>query len=478
MINLFQQLKKSTQQIATFALLMLLVASLQLSVAATPKIEEWKTAEGAKVLYMHAPEIPMMDLIVALDAGSFREGKEYGLALLTANMMARDNKQFDEESLMTTLENMGTSISAGAGTNHTFLSYRSLTDEKVKEDSLAIFYDIITSPRFEPSIFERERAQIIDAQKARLDNPNAIASELYYATLYPGQYLGVTSEMLQESLSKITLEQLKAFREQYYNAQNAKIIFVGALEKAEVEAIAAKISSLLGEGDPLPKIAEPAKSARGEVVEKFFPSPQTRIMIGHPSITREHEDYFPLLLGNHLFGGSGLTSQLMIEIREKRGLTYGIYSGFSPSFLPGPFTISLSTKNESVDEAIRESRKLLEQFIENGPNEEQLQLAKNNLVGSMVLDLDSNSKLAGALLTIATYDLPLDYYERYPEKIRAITAKEIQAAFKRAIDLEALTTIIVGGAVEEKEQATGEEDSLKVKENKEPPQAPAEPKAA
>lgn len=439
-------------------IIMGLLALTSVSFAATPKIEKWHTEEGATVLYLHAPEIPMMDLIIALDAGAFREGEQHGLAQLTANMMMRTTETLDEETLMSTLENLGTSISAGAGTNHTFINYRSLTDKELREASLNLLYEMLEHPSFESTIFERERAQIIDAQKARLDNQNAIASELYYSTLYPGQYLGVTSEMFQRSLATLTLPELENFRDTFYNAHNAHIIFVGALPREEVEAITTKISNILGKGEALPAIEEAALPAPGTLVTQYFNSPQTRILMGHPSITRDNEDYLPLMLGNHVLGGSGLTSQLMMEIREKRGLTYGIYSGFSPSFLPGPFTISLSTKNESVEDAIKATRALLATFIEEGPDAESLQRAKNNLVGSMVLDLDSNAKLAGALLHIATYNLPLDYYDTYPENIKAISAKTIQEAFARHIDLDAITTILVGGAVEMEDSALLEEE--------------------
>ena len=167
--------------------------------------------------------------------------------------------------------------------------------------------------------------------------------------------------------------------------------------------------------------------------------------MGHVSIDRFSPDFFPLILGNHVLGGSGLTSLLMMDIREKQGLTYGISSSFAPSYLHGPFTIGLSTKNESVDHAIAATIQETKEFIKNGPNDTDLDRAKNNLIGSSILSLSSNSGLAGALLMIAQYDLPLNYYDTYPEKIRSITKDDIQKAFEKHVHPDDFVTVILGG---------------------------------
>ncbi len=428
-------------------LLILLCSLFSFSFSTTMKerINEWKTEEGARVLFINAPEIPMVDIIVGMDAGSIREGTKYGLSSLTANMMTLGTQDKDETEFSEALENLGSSISARASTGSTLFSLRSITDKAVLEPTLALFSEMIQSPRFDESIFNRERTQIIDAQKAKLDSPSAIANETFYTTLYPNSPKGVTTDEMKASLLKLTIEDLKAFRDSHYNATDANIIIVGDLSLEEAKKISNQISHLLGKGPSYPKYIDSVESVSPSKQSVFFPSPQSQILIGHDSIDRNNEDFLTLTLGNHVLGGSGLTSLLMMDIREKQGLTYGISSGFNAGLLHGPFIIGLATKNESVEKAIQAAIKGVEDFIQNGPTDEDLARAKNNLVGSAILSLSSNSSLANALYNIAQFDLPLDYYDTYPDKIKAISKEEIQKAFKKHVHPENFTTVIVGG---------------------------------
>lgn len=421
------------------------ISSIVMAADMKSRIQEWTTDEGARVLFIEAPEIPMVDFIISMDAGSFREGEKHGLANMTSQMMTLGTKDKDENEFSEALENLGSSISVSSGVSSTAIKIRSLTDDTVLNSTLSLWREMVQEPRFDAEIFDRERTQAIDAQKARLDSPDAIASETYNTLLYPNEIQGVTSAMLQASLKTMDIAELKQFRKNYYHATGANIIIVGALNREAAEKISIGISEVLGKGKTLPKISEKAELVPAQTVRKSFNSPQSRIIMGHVSIDRFSPDYWPLILGNHVLGGSGLTSLLMMDIREKQGLTYGIYSYFAPSFLHGPFTIGLSTKNESVDHAIKATIQGTKDFIKNGPDDEDLERAKNNLIGSSILGISSNSGLAGALLTIAQYDLPLDYYDTYPETIRAITKEEIQKAFQKHVHPDDFVTVIVGG---------------------------------
>ncbi|UNM96458.1 insulinase family protein [Ignatzschineria rhizosphaerae] len=412
------------------------------------QVETWKTKEGASVYFLQAPEIPIMDMIVSLDAGSLREGNQYGLASMTANMMTKGTSRLNEEDFLTKLDDLQSSINAGSSLTSTNFSLRSLTKETSLKPSLELFYEVLMEANFNEKVFERERAQAIDGQKAILDNPGQIANELYYETLYPNTVVGATSKMLEQSLKSLTMSDLEKFRTQFYHANNAKIVFVGDISKEDAEKIATHISGLLGQGEVAPLNIDIKSVTTNKTVEQAFNSPQTQVIMGQPAIDRFNKDYLPLIVGNHLLGGSGLTSILMTNIREKDGLTYGIYSYFAAGMYEGPFTVSFSTKNESVEEAIEKSKAVITKFIAEGPEEDALQRAKNNFLGALVLDLNSNAKLANAILGLANYNLPLDYYETLPEKVKAITPAEIQSAFKRHVNPKEMATVIVGGYVE------------------------------
>jgi zinc protease len=163
-------------------------------------------------------------------------------------------------------------------------------------------------------------------------------------------------------------------------------------------------------------------------------------------MTRDDPDYFPLLVGNYILGGGGLVSRLSTEVREKRGLSYSVYSYFLPMRLPGPFMLGLQTKNTQREEATRLMRKVLEEFVATGPTEQELVAAKKHLTGGFPLRLDSNRKIADNLAVIAFYGLPLTWLDDYIKRVDAVTGAQIRDAFARRVHPDKLAAVVVGGA--------------------------------
>ncbi|CAG1002268.1 partial zinc protease, partial [Gammaproteobacteria bacterium] len=185
--------------------------------------------------------------------------------------------------------------------------------------------------------------------------------------------------------------------------------------------------------------------------KKFFPSAQTHVYSGVPGMKVGDPDYFPLYVGNHVLGGSGLVSRISEEVREKRGLSYSATSYFYPFRVQGPFLMGLQTKNNTADEAVSVMQKTLRDFITAGPTPKELQSSKQNITGGFPMRLDSNAKLADQVASIAFYGLPLDYLDTFIGKVEAVTAQDIQQAFKARIDPDKLQTVLVGaGAKNEK----------------------------
>jgi zinc protease len=174
------------------------------------------------------------------------------------------------------------------------------------------------------------------------------------------------------------------------------------------------------------------------------PASQSHILIGQPAIARGDPDFFPLLVGNYVLGGGGFVSRLYDEVREKRGLAYSVYSYFSPKLQPGPFTIGLQTQKEQTDVALGVVRDTLGKFLEEGPTEEELNAAKANLVGGFALRIDSNAKIVDNLAVIGFYGLPLDYLDRWTERVEAVTLAQVRDAFARVLDARRMATVVVG----------------------------------
>jgi zinc protease len=175
------------------------------------------------------------------------------------------------------------------------------------------------------------------------------------------------------------------------------------------------------------------------------PAAQAHLLLGLPAIKRGDPDFFPLLLGNYTLGGGGFVSRLMKEVRDKRGFAYSVNSYFLPMAQPGPFQIGLQTKKAQANDALKVAREVLDGFLAEGPSESELQAAKQNLIGSFPLRLDSNKKILDNLSVIGFYGLPLDYLDRYAENIEKVSAADIKAAFSRHVKPEHVVTVIVAG---------------------------------
>ena len=164
-----------------------------------------------------------------------------------------------------------------------------------------------------------------------------------------------------------------------------------------------------------------------------------------PALKRGDPDFFPLVVGNYTLGGGGFVSRLMKEVRDKRGLAYSVSSYFMPLAYLGPFQLGMQTKKAQAKEALTVSRQVLAEFLANGPTDTELQAAKQNLIGSFPLRLDSNRKLLDNVALIGFYRLPLDYLDTYQANIEKVTLDEIKAAFSRRLPTAHLVTVVVAG---------------------------------
>jgi len=152
------------------------------------------------------------------------------------------------------------------------------------------------------------------------------------------------------------------------------------------------------------------------------------------------------LVGNYILGGGGFVSRLTNEVREKRGLSYSVYSYFSPGLHAGAFTIGLQTRPDQADQALQVSREVLTRFVADGPTETELQAAKDNLIGGFALRLDSNRKLLDNVANIAWNALPLDYLDHWTQHVQQITVADIKAAFQRKLQPGKMVTVVLGGS--------------------------------
>ena len=420
--------------------------------AAIP-IQHWTLANGAKIYLAATDALPIVDVQVDFDAGSRRDpAAQAGLAGVSASMVEKGVRAsggeaaLDENALGEAWADLGANFDAGAGSERTSFSLRSLADPALLGKAVALAAREIGEPSFPADIWERERQQINAAIKEANTKPATIAGRTFAKLVYGSQPLG--QETTEATLAAIDVAAMRQRYDRLIQPCRAKLSIVGAVTRAQADAIATQLLSRLPATtacEPLPAVPEVAALAAPVEENVPFDSAQAHVVVGQPGYVRRDPDHFAMTLGNYILGGGGFVSRLMNEVREKRGLAYSVYSGFSPGLQAGAFRVAFQTRPDQAAAAVKVSREVLAKFVAEGPTQAELKAAKDNLIGGFPLLLDSNAKLLGNVANIAWNDLPLDYLDTWTARMNAVTAADIKAAFARKLQPERMVTVVVGG---------------------------------
>jgi zinc protease len=329
-----------------------------------------------------------------------------------------------------------------------WLSLRSLTEKKLLDKALETMRVILSKPVFNEADFIREKNRTLAGLKHREESPGAIAGIEFYKALYKEHPYGHHMSGVIETVTGFSAEDIRSFYEQYYVASNAMVVIVGDIKKQQAMMMAESLVADLALGTKTTNLPQVDELKKGGNKHIEFPSTQTHVVSGLIGMHRKDEDYFSLYVGNHILGGSGLVSLLFGEVREKRGLAYSAYSYFSPFSRKGPFSMGLQTRNDQTTQAVDVMQKTLKDFVGKGISDEQLIAAKKNITGGFAMRFESNNKLTSYVAMIGFYQLPLDYLDKFQQKVDAVTVASIKDAFKRRVRPELIHTITVGASEE------------------------------
>jgi len=423
-------------------------------------IQHWTQPSGAQVWLVDSPGIPMVDVQLAFDAGSRRDpAAQAGLASAVAMMASKGVRASgnapaqDENALGEAWADLGASFGAGADDDGFSYSLRSLTDPALLGKAAQLAARQIAEPSWPEDIWQRESARWSAAIREADTRPGTVAAKAFSSAVYGGHPYGQQSAVA--TLEHIDVSAMQAFHRNLINACSARVSIVGALDRAQADQLVQRLLAPLQARDAAIRPAGtacPQQAALAEVpalaearnLDIPFASAQAHVLIGQPGITRRNPDFLAVMVGNHILGGGGFTSRLMEQVREKRGLSYSVYSSFSPGLHAGAFVIGLQTRSDQAPEAIKVSQQVLADFVAQGPTEAELREAKDNLIGGFALRIDSNRKLLGNVANIAWNGLPLDYLEHWTERVEALTADEVRAAMARMLQPERMVTLAVG----------------------------------
>jgi zinc protease len=429
---------------ARFIAALLLLAASATAIAG-PKIEHWTLANGARVYFVPARELPMVQLRAVFDGAAQRDpAARHGLAHLTGLMLREGTGTLTADDVARRFEGLGAEFSAGVDREMATVSLRSLTDPALFEPAVDLFTRLLAAPSFPEPSLARERARLRVALQKDRQTPGAVIQKAFFRALY-GDHPYAREPIGDEAgLNAIRREDLVAHHRRYYTGRNALLVIVGNLSGREARRTAARVLGGLPAGEPAPPpapVSEPAP--REELVR--FPATQSHIRLGQPGLARHDPDYFPLTVGNYVLGGGGLVSRLSVAVREQRGLSYSVYSYFHPMRARGPFVLGLQTRNDQRREALAVVRQVLTDFVADGPTEPELEAAKKHLTGSFPLRLDSSGKIADHLAVIGFYRLPLTWLDDFIPNVEQVTVAQVRDAFRRRVQPGRMVTVIVGG---------------------------------
>jgi len=423
--------------------------------AAIP-VQQWTQPGGARVYLVESPSIAMVDVQLDFDAGSRRVAAgQAGLAgaaaaLFSKGVAARGGAPaLDENALGEAWADLGAFFGASAGADRFSFSLRSLTQPDLLAQAVALAARQIAEPSFPDEVWQRDRQRLLAQLKESYTRPGSVAAREYAKAVYGGHPYG--HELTPASLERIGVADMQAFHARYFTPCNVRVSIVGAVTRVQADGLVTGLLARLPATDcaaaaALPPVAEvpPLEAARELRIP--FDSAQAHVLMGQPGFKRNDPDFFAITLGNYILGGGGFVSRLTEEVREKRGLSYSVSSGFSPGRHAGAFTIGLQTRPDQAAQATEVARQVLAKFVAEGPTAAELQAAKDNLVGGFPLLIDSNRKLLGNLSNIAWNDLPLDYLDTWTAQIAKVSAADIKAAFARKLQPEKMVTVTVGAA--------------------------------
>jgi len=423
----------------------LALCALSSQAIATPLIQHWQTASGAKVLFVEDHDIPMLDVAVSVPAGSrFDSAQKAGVAGLTHHLLDLGSQGLSEDDTARGMADLGAQLGGSFDQDRASISLRTLSQQAVRSKALAMMAQVLQHPLYAADILTREKTRVLAGLKEAETKPENIADKAFQKAVYGAHPYGLPVSGEVATVAAITPQDLQNFYRTHYNAARAVVAIMGDVTRAEAEAMAQQLTGELPQADAVAAQSEVAKNIAASEQRIAHPATQSHILLGAPGMSRNDPDYFALYVGNYILGGGGFVSRLMNEVREQRGLAYSVYSYFMPLKQTGAFQIGLQTKKEQADDALSLVRKTLADFVANGPTEKELLAAKQNIVGGFPLRIDSNRKILDYLSIIGFYDMKLTYLDDFSVRVEQVTVAQIRDAFQRHINPQRMATVMVG----------------------------------
>ncbi len=409
------------------------------------KVQELKTPGGITVWLAEDHTLPIIVLsFTFLDSGTALDPQDkQGLVRMLSNTMDEGAGNLDSQAFQKALADNSISLSFSAGRDGFGGTVETLSRNKVK--AFELLQLAMNKPRFDPEPVERMREANLSRVRNSLSEPEWIAARILNDRAFEGHPYSMNSGGTLTTLAAITPDDLRAFQKTWLTRDRLLISVAGDITADEVKKqVDAIFSALPAKSPGTPVIEDTTIKNAGTTTLYEQDIPQTVITMALPSFGRADKDYYPLKVLNYIFGEAGFGSRLMDEVREKRGLTYGIYSDIQTQRHADVLTISTSTKNESAKELMDVVSEEMKKLAATEIGAQELQDAKSYLTGSVPLGLSSTKNIAGMMIGLQIEGLPSTYLDIYADQINAVTAADILRVAARLLDPAKMTTVMVG----------------------------------
>jgi zinc protease len=414
-------------------------------VITVPSLWTAKLSNGMEVMGTTSSETPTLELLIYLNGGHRLVGVEQaGLASLTASLLNESTTLRTTEELAQALEMLGSSVSFGASSYQSYVKVSTLSTHI--DETLAIVQEKLFNPGFKVADFERVKQQHLQSLQHMQSDPNYIADSGFDALLFGlNTPLGVSTQGSIASVSKLTLDDVKAFYQQQYRAGNAQIVAVGDLNQPQMLSKLQGLSVWQGEASQLPDLAKLPALAAGTVYIIDKPgAAQSVIKIGKRAMPYDATgDYFKSYLMNYPLGGA-FNSRINLNLREDKGYTYGARSYFDGGSETGIFEASASVRSDVTADALVEFVKEISAYQTKGMTDKELDFMRNSISQAQALDYETPYQKAGFMRRIQRYGLEANFTETQAKVINNIAKEELNLLASRELNLEEMLILIVG----------------------------------
>ena len=418
-----------------------------------PTIEYFNTSSGVPVAFVRAEALPIVDIDLRFNAGSARDGDirtdGFGIANMVATMLPQGTTSLAEDDFTRAVETLGVNLDSSVYKDMFIVSLRSLSDDEHLLPAVELMTQMLTKPSFDSKILARNKARLLVGLQQQKQDPSSLASIAFNQALYGTHpYAHPTSGTL-DTVPSITQKDLTEFQKRYLVAANASLAITGNLTLSQAKELADNLTADLPIGKKAATLPEPKPLTKAQHIHIPFPSTQTTVLMGQlgekratdPTAQQQQTNF---AVGNEVLAGGDFNARLMTEIRQNLGYTYGISGSMSPMLARGPYQIGFATRNDKARAAIDASIEVINNTLDKGITDAEMQLTTDNLKNSFPMGFASNAGINGLLGMMNFYQLPADYLRNYITRIDKVQLPAVNQILRDTLQPDTFLIVTVG----------------------------------